>query len=254
MPPQTGNRTWRVFPFNTHVPYSTIEIMCARLSSFTVLWGLRKPPYFLGPHSLHRPSISSSWFCDQPVAPLWPPSSSVLDSRLPKGRAHLLYLSAPPVCLCSPERMSAHSVKISFLVPRKKMEGTHRRVPWTSAGSCHSLQSLDFSVPLFLLMSSGTWHRLLLRYAFCNGAWSGLKDYSYPWQCCWKQFYMPQRSMFIWGPPSHGRQVALQDSFPSPTAGHECRPSPYKTRRWGEGLHSSLRKSPCPQSGLEGRA
>lgn len=98
---------------------------------------------------------------------------------------------------------------------------------------------------------------LFLRYVFCKGALSVPKGHAYPWQCYWK-FYMPQKSMFVWGPPSHGRQMAPQGSCPCPAWQSPSRtlalPPPYKIRREGEEPHACLRKSKRRQSGRGGGA
>lgn len=143
------------FPYSCS--YSTIEITCARLSPFTVLCELRKPSHFLGPHFLHQPSISSPWFCDPTMAPLWFLSSWVLEFKLSQGRAHLLYLRDPPLCLCSPGQMSLYSVKIRVFVPRKK-DGrwNHKNGTLSSAGS-----SMTFS-PWTSLCLYVFWYQLVL--------------------------------------------------------------------------------------------
>lgn len=141
-------------------PIHIREITYARLSSFTVMCDLRKPPHSFGPSFLYQPSKSSPWSCDPTAAPLWPLFFSELDSKFSKGRARLPHRWAPPPRLRPPGRASsALSKDLVLRVQQQRRKMKPQNGATASAGSCRGLQSLDFSVPLFLLTSSGSHHK-----------------------------------------------------------------------------------------------
>lgn len=137
-----------VFPITLEkcVHDSILSMSVWSQEAFSLLWG-SLPSSAL---------ISSSWSCD----PLCPPMISFPQYWIPNSlrTGHTFFISHVLQHTCVHlDTCPLHSAKIWFLVPRKK-DGrqSYTVVPYSSTDSCYNLQSLDFAVPLLLLISSAS--------------------------------------------------------------------------------------------------